>query len=158
MTPRLTALSLAALGGVALASAAPAAADAPRPLRELRCDLMEASPAGRMTTIEAPNLHVLQQTAAAGWFNPDIPEGTSAIMCGRSNILPAAHDDEVIALGLPLFIAETGSGRRLGVLEIEQGRFRFRMIEGSLNADEQAMMDSRLDEFQRRVGTSTPRS
>jgi hypothetical protein len=157
VTLRLPALSLAALGGVVLASAAPAA-DTPRPLRELRCDLMETGRGGRMTTIEAPGLNVLQQTAAAGWFNPDIPAGTSAIMCGRSSILPAAHDDEVIALGLPLFIAETGSGRRLGVLEIEQGRFRFRMIEGSLNADEQAAMDSRLDEFQRRVGMTTPRS
>jgi len=154
VTLRFPTLSLAAaLCAATLATAAPAAAS-PRPLRELRCDLMETGRAGRMTTIEAPNLHVLQQTAATGWFSPDIPEGTSAILCGRSNILPAAHDDEVIALGLPLFIAETGSGRRLGVLEIEQGRFRFRMLEGQLNAEEQAEMDRRLDEFQRRVGAA----
>lgn len=148
MTLRFTALSLAALGGVALASAAPAA---DRPLRELRCDLMETTREGRMSTIEAMDLHVLQQTSAAGRFSTNIPEGTAGIMCGRSSILPAAHDDEVIYLGVPLFIAETGTPGRLGVLEIDQGRFRFRMLEGRLNAEEQAAMDGRLDEFQRRI-------
>lgn len=151
MTLRFTALSLAALGGVALASAAPAAADSPRPLRELRCDLMETTREGRMSTVEAIDLHVLAQTSAAGRFSTNIPEGTAGIMCGRSSILPAAHDDEVIYLGVPLFIAETGSPGRLGVLEIDQGRFRFRMLEGRLSAEEQAAMDGRLDEFQRRI-------
>jgi hypothetical protein len=155
VTLRFTALSLAALGA-ALASATPAAADSPRPLREVRCDLMETAGGGRMSTIEAPNLHVLQQTAAAGRFSPEIPEGTAGIMCGRSNIMPAAHDDEVIILGVPLFIAETGSAGRLGVLEIDQGRYRFRMLEGRLSADEQTAMDRRLDEFQRRL--APPRS
>jgi hypothetical protein len=155
VTLRFTALSLAALGA-AFAFAAPAAADSPRPLRELRCDLMETTPQGRMSTIEAPDLHVLQQTAVAGRFRPEIPDGTAGIMCGRSSILPAAHDDEVIILGVPLFIAETGSGRRLGVLEIDQGRYRFRMLEGRLSADEQAAMNGRLDEFQRRL--APPRS
>jgi hypothetical protein len=150
VTLRFTALSLAALGGLALASAAPAAGS-PRPLRELRCDLMETQSGGRMTTIEAPDLHVLQQTAAAGRFSPEIPEGTSGILCGRSSILPAAHDDEVLILGVPLFIAETGSGGRLGVLEIDQGRYRFRMLEGRLTADEQTAINGRLDEFQRRI-------
>ena len=150
MTLRFPALSLAALCGAALA-AAPAAADSQRPLTELRCDLMESTPEGRMSTIEAPDLHVLQQTSAAGRFSTDIPEGTAGIMCGRSSILPAAHDDEVIYLGVPLFIAETGSPGRLGVLEIDQGRFRFRMLEGRLNAEEQTAMDGRLDEFQRRI-------
>jgi hypothetical protein len=152
VTLRFTALSLAALGGVALASAAPAAAaDSQRPLRELRCDLMETTREGRMSTIEASDLHVLQQTSAAGRFSTNIPEGTAGIMCGRSSIMPAAHDDEVIYLGVPLFIAETGSPGRLGVLEIDQGRFRFRMLEGRLSAEEQAAMDGRLDEFQRRI-------
>ena len=148
MTLRFTALTLAALSGVALASAAPAA---DRPLRELRCDLMETTREGRMSTVEAIDLHVLQQTSAAGRFSTDIPEGTAGIMCGRSSILPAAHDDEVIYLGVPLFIAETGSPGRLGVLEIDQGRFRFRMLEGRLSAEEQTAMDGRLDEFQRRI-------
>jgi hypothetical protein len=148
VTLRLTALSLAALSGVALASTA-AAAD--RPLRELRCDLMETTREGRMSTIEAPDLHVLAQTSAAGRFSTDIPEGTAGIMCGRSSILPAAHDDEVIYLGVPLFIAETGTPGRLGVLEIDQGRYRFRMLEGRLSAEEQTAMDGRLDEFQRRI-------
>lgn len=153
MIPRFIALSLAALG---IASAAPAATDSQRPLRELRCDLMETAREGRMSTIEAPDLHVLQQTAAAGRFSVALPDGAAGILCARSNIMPAAHDDEVIVLGVPLFIAETGSPGRLGVLEIDQGRYRFRMLEGRLSADEQAAMDGRLDEFQRRL--APPRS
>jgi hypothetical protein len=152
VTHRFSALTLAALCGAAFVIAAPAvAADSQRPLTELRCDLMESTPQGRMSTIEAPDLHVLQQTSAAGRFSADIPEGTAGIMCGRSSILPAAHDDEVIYLGVPLFIAETGSPGRLGVLEIDQGRYRFRMLEGRLSADEQAAIDRRLDEYQRRI-------
>lgn len=155
MTIRSTALSLAGVG-VALASAAPATAASTQPLREVRCDLMETTREGRMSTIEAPDLHVLQQTGVAGRFRPEIPEGTAGIMCGRSSIMPAAHDDEVIILGVPLFIAETGSAGRLGVLEIDQSRYRFRMIEGRLSAEEQTALDSRLDEFQRRL--APPRS
>ena len=155
MTLRFAALSLAAWG-VALAFSAPTAADAQRPISELRCDLMETTGEGRISTIEAPDLNVLQQTAVAGRFRPEIPEGTAGIMCGRSHILPAAHDDEVIILGVPLFIAETDLGRRLGVLEINQGRYRFRMLEGRLSADEQTAMDGRLDEFQRRLAPPRP--
>jgi hypothetical protein len=148
VTPRFAVLCAAALG-VALASAAPAAAAPPRPLTELRCDRME-NENGRTTTIEAPNLHVLQPTAVGGRFTPEIPEGTTGIICARSHIMPAAHDDQVIMLGIPFFIAETGAPGRLGVLEIDQGRYRFRMIEGRLGADEQAAMDGRLADFQSR--------
>jgi hypothetical protein len=151
VTFRLSALSLAAFGGLALFALAPAAyASNPRPMRELRCDLMETA-RGRLLTIEAPGLHVLQQTAASGRFAPAIPAGTSAIMCARSHVIPAANDDEVISLGLPLFIAEMGTPGRLGVLEIDAGHYRFRMLEGQLTAEEQSAVDGRLGEFQGRL-------
>jgi len=157
VTLRRLGLSLAAaLSGALLATAAPAA-DSPRPLRELRCDLLRPEGGGRMATVEAPDLHVLRQTAAAGDFSPAIPPGTAGIMCGRSNILPAAHDDEVILLGLPLFLAETGSPGRLGVLEIDDGRYRFRMLEGRLSDGEQSAMDSRIAQFQRRFQAASAR-
>jgi len=149
MTLRHFSLSLAA----ALSGAVPAAAsaaDSPQPLHELRCHLLRAEGGRRMATIEAPNLRVLEQTAARGDFSAEIPRGTAAIMCGRSTILPAAHDDEVVLLGLPFFIAEAGSAGRLGVLEIDNGRYRFRMLEGRLRAGERSEVDARLAEFQHR--------
>lgn len=153
MNSRLHALSLAALCGAGIftlgVSTAASAMRAPRPLTELRCDAME-NHNGRLVTIETPDLHVLRQTAAAERFAPALPDGISSIMCGRNSIIPAANDDEVLWLGLPLYIAEMGSGRRLGVLEIENGHYRYRFLEGQARPEEQALLDQRLAEFQAR--------
>lgn len=156
MNSRLHALSLAALCGAGIftlaVSTAASAMRAPRPLTELRCDAMENNN-GRLVTIETPNLHVLRQTAAAERFAPELPDGISSIMCGRNSIIPAANDDEVLWLGLPLYIAEMGSAGRLGVLEIENGRYRYRFLEGRARPGEQALLDQRLGEFQARFQT-----
>jgi hypothetical protein len=145
---RLSLLSLAALGGATLLAAAPAAASSPRELREIRCDMLEQHRGGRMVTIEAPNLHVLRQTANGRPFAPVLPQGIAAISCGRTSVIPAAWDDRVIALGLPLFIADPAG--RLGVLEIDNGRYRFRLIEGRTQPEEQAQIDERLQLYQSR--------
>lgn len=153
MNSRLHALSLAALCGAGIfvlgASSDASAMRPSRPLTELRCDAME-NHNGRLVTIETPDLHVLRQTAASGRFAPALPEGISSIMCGRNSIIPAANDDEVIWLGLPLYIAEMGTPGRLGVLEIDQGVYRFRFLEGAPREGEQAMLDQRIAEFQAR--------
>jgi hypothetical protein len=150
---RLHILSLAALCGAGIftlgLSTDASARRAPRPLTELRCDAME-NHNGRLVTIETPNLHVLRQTAASERFAPALPDGISSIMCGRNSIIPAANDDEVLWLGLPLYIAESGSAGRLGVLEIDQGTYRFRFLEGQARPEEQALLDQRLAEFQAR--------
>ena len=59
------------------------------------------------------------------------------------------------------YIAEMGTPGRLGVLEINEGRYRFRMLEGRLRTEEQAAIDARLAEFQARfpptpIGASRP--
>lgn len=152
MNSRLRALSLAALGGgglLAISVSSAAAARPERPLTELRCDAME-NDNGRLVAIYTPELHVLRQTAAAGDFRPTLPHGIASIMCGRNSIIPAAHDDEVIWLGLPLYIAEMGTPGRLGVLEIDNGRYRYRMLEGRARPEEQARLDQRVQEFQAR--------
>ena len=149
MTSRLSLLCLAALGGAALVATAPAAANSQRELREIRCDMLEQD-RGRMVTIEAPDLHVLAQTAEGRPFAPAIPRGIAAISCGRTSVVPAAWDDKVIALGLPLFIAESGSAARLGVLEIDNGRYRFRFLQGQARPEEQAMIDERIRLYQSR--------
>ena len=105
---------------------------------------------GRMVTIEAPDLHVLAQTAGGQNFAPAIPRGIAAISCGRTSVIPAAWDDQVLALGLPLFIAETGTRGRVGVLEIDNGRYRFRLIRGEMQPEEQAEIDARVQAYQAR--------
>lgn len=158
MTNRLHSFSLAALCGAGIfALGLPAGASAmraPRPLTELRCDAME-NHNGRLVTIETPDLHVLRQTAATTRFAPELPEGISSIMCGRNSIIPAANDDEVLWLGLPLYIAEMGTPGRLAVLEIEQGVYRFRFLAGQAREGEQAMVDQRLAEYQARFHALT---
>lgn len=155
MTHRLTLLSLAALGGAALIATAPAAASQ-RELREIRCDMLEQQ-RGRMITIEAPDLHVLAQTANGRAFAPVIPQGIAAISCGRTSIIPAAWDDRVIHLGLPLFIAEVGSLNRLGVLEIDNGRYRFRFLQGQARPEEEAQINERIQAFQARFDATQRR-
>ena len=150
MTPGFRFLPLAALGLVALAGGAIATPDAPR---EDRCDVQARS--GReLQTIEMRDLHVIAQTASERQFAPSLPDGTQAIVCVRNSIIPAAHDDKVLALGIPLIIAETGRPHRLGVLEVNEGRYRYRLMEGSLPAADQAAVQARLQEYSARLAPS----
>jgi hypothetical protein len=141
---------LAALAALSLSAAANAV---PRTgeLRESRCDTLERD--GRhVLVVQAPDLHVLRDTALGGDFNPGFAESVAGILCSRSSIVPGAHDDEVVWLGLPLHIAQAGSPGRLAVLEIDRGRYRFRVIEGPApDAGEQAEIDARLAAFQARL-------
>jgi len=149
VTMRMSLHSLAALSGVSLLAATPAAATSPRELREIRCNMLEQN-RGQLLTIDAPDLHVLAQTANGQRFAPEIPRGIAGISCGRSSVIPAAWDDQVLALGLPLFIAEDSSLGRVGVLEIDNGRYRFRMIRGATRPEEQAQIDERVQTYQAR--------
>jgi hypothetical protein len=133
-----------------------AASAAAAPVREIQCSLMEQQ--GRETvTVEAPDLHVLQQTGQGQRFQPTLTRGTAAVLCGRTGIIPAAHDDEVLALGVPLYISEAGGSRRLGLLEIDNGQYRYRMIHGTLSADEAPLLQSRIAEFQARIAAAARR-
>ena len=105
---------------------------------------------GKPAAIAAPDLHVLRQAAADGPFRPTLPPRATAIVCGRSTIVPAEHDDEVLALGIPFFIAEIGRNGRLAALELSGGRFRYRFIKGALKPNEVPLLQQRLDLFQDR--------
>jgi len=91
----------------------------------------------------------MAQTAPGGRL-ADLPSGAQSVMCARTSIIPAAYDDQILRRGLPLYIAATGSPARLGALEISQGQFRFRMLKGTLNPNEDAAIQARLREYQRR--------
>ena len=147
-------LPLAALGGLVLLAAAPAAHSNTRELREIRCDMLEQNRA-RLVTIEAPNLHVLEQTAGGRHFQPAIPQGVSGISCGRTSVVPAAWDDRVVALGLYLLISDPAG--RLGALEIDNGRYRFRLMRGEVRPEEQAQIDERLQLYQSRFDAAQRR-
>lgn len=108
---------------------------------------------GTVHNLNLPELRVLVPTAQPGRFAPSLPDGVVAILCGRAGLIPAANDDKVLALGIPFYILETGNPGRLGVLEISQGQFRFRMLEGALRPEEEQPLQSRLDEFQSRLRT-----
>lgn len=152
MTRTTSLCSLAVLAALCVTTAAGAV---PRSgeVRELRCDTLEME-GRRVQVVEAPGLRVLRDTALGGDYNPAFRRPVASIMCNRNSIVPAAHDDEVIWLGMPLHIAQAGSPGRLAVLEIERGRYRFRMLEGRApDAAEQAEIDARLAEFQGRFLT-----
>ena len=118
-------------------------------LQEERCDV-QARVGNRLETVEMPELHVLAQTGQ-GRFSPDLPRGAGAIVCVRTSVLPAAHDDEALATGLPLFIVELSAQRRTGVLEIAGGVYRYRLTEGRLAPDEQGVVASTLGQYQARA-------
>lgn len=155
MKMRLSLLSLAALGGATLIATAPAAANSQRELREIRCDMLEQDRA-RLVSIEAPDLHVLEQTAGGRAFAPAIPQGISGISCGRTNFIPAAWDDKVVTLGLYLLLSDPAG--RLGSLEIDNGRYRFRLMRGEIRPEEQALIDERLQTYQARFDAAQRRS
>jgi len=155
VTLRLSMLSLAALGGATLIAAAPAAANNQRELREIRCDMLEQDRA-RLVTIEAPGLHVLDQTANDRQFAPAIPRGVIGISCGRTSVIPAAWDDKVVALGLFLMIGDPAG--RLGSLEIDNGRYRFRLMRGEVQPEEQAQIDARIQAYQSRFDEAQRRN
>jgi hypothetical protein len=156
VTLRFTLLSLAALGGATLVTMAPAVATPQRPLTEIRCDMLEQD-RGRLVTIEAPDLHVLRQTANGQRFDPRLPQGVVGINCGRTSIIPAAWDDQVLALGVPLFISEAATPGRVGILEIDNGRYRFRLTRGQMQPEEQAQVDERIQTFQSRFDAAQSR-
>lgn len=149
MTLRPSLLSLAVLGGATVLAALPAAATPQSgELREARCDMLELH-RGQVATLEARDLHVLSQTANGQRFEPVIPQGVVGISCSRTSLVPASWDDQVLALGLPLFIAETGRSRT-GLLEIDNGRYRYRVIRGQARPEEQAQIDARIQTYQAR--------
>jgi hypothetical protein len=108
-----------------------------------------------LVTIEAPGLHVLEQTADGRNFQPAIPQGISGISCGRTSVIPAAWDDRVVSLGLFLLISDPAG--RLGSLEIDNGRYRFRLMRGQVQPEEQAQIDERIRLYQSRFDAAQRR-
>ena len=97
-------------------------------------------------------LRVIERTGAPGPFSaPELPPGTSAILCPRSTIIPAPNDWKVLQSGYPLYIAEsrgTPESRRTGVLEVSQGQVRYRLVRGDFLEGEEDRLRARLNQLQ----------
>jgi hypothetical protein len=139
------------LAAALLAALAPPQTSPPTDVTETRCVWLVNGPAG-VSSVDTPELRLLEATARPGPLELAPPAGAQSVQCGRTSIAPAEHDDELLALGLPLFIVDVNSpASRLGALEISSGRFRYRLLEGNLTKAEGKAVSRRLDLFQARL-------
>ncbi len=133
----------------ATASAAmgqPAAVAAVAPPTESKCGLLIDTPDGKGQFEERGDLRPLSQTGPGKTFAVDAPL-EAAVMCGRSSILPMPYDIQVAITGRPFYIINQDSDR-IGVLEINDGLCEYRMVKGALTADEEKLLEPRLQEMQ----------
>jgi len=106
---------------------------------------------GQIVSTRIPDFHVIEATARDGPLVVNLPEGTGAIACPRSSIIPAPNDWKVLAAGYPLMIMETGGppgNHRVGALEASQGQVRLRMVAGDLTESETQQLRTRLNQLQ----------
>ena len=118
------------------------------------CSVITTSDSGAAVVAPLPSLHVIEATARDEPFvlPADSPNQVTAIMCGRSSLVPAQKDDKVLLAGYPLaIVSESGSGRRVLWLELSDGRFQVSYDKGALSADEASAAQSRMNEFQTRL-------
>ena len=115
-----------------------------------RCAVVAKQPNGATKTVADPELHVIDETQAAGDFVYRRDPPAEAILCGRADIVPAANDYKVILAGFTLGLSAQSAdgGNRVGVLEMSEGQLRFRMISGALSGDELQRLQIRLNEMQ----------
>jgi hypothetical protein len=118
------------------------------------CKMIVIKPGDKGTKPEiAGPTKVLIATEQKGKFDFTPPPGVkvAAIMCGRDNLLPAPNDYKVLAAGYTLTIVDNGTGhvQRMGTLELNDGRFQFRLFDGGhMTADEQTRVQARMNQFQ----------
>jgi hypothetical protein len=104
------------------------------------------TPDGQGKFEERPELRPLSQTGPGKTFMTDAPL-EAGVMCGRSSILPMPHDIQVAITGHDFYIIDKQNDR-IGVLEINDGLCEYRMLKGTLRADEEALLQKRLEEMQ----------
>lgn len=100
-------------------------------------------------SVFAPGLQVLAWTRGEGPYTARLPEG-AAVRCERSVIVPAANDWKVLAAGHSLYIVEATADAqpRAAVLELAEGRVRYRFVRGRMTEEEATRIDARVNAFQ----------
>lgn len=125
MTLRVKLISAALLiASTALFSPSPAAES-----QTETCGVIAGPPGGETKFQPVAGLSVLRQTEGVGSFAVTAPEGqkVAAIMCSRSDIVPAPHDYKVLLAGYPLYL-KSEDGTLTIVLEISGGQLRVRAL------------------------------
>lgn len=134
---------------IALAAATGASSES---VDEIGCGAVIEDARGVVQTVKDASLKVLDQTTANATFSYTGHANTRAIICGRTDIVPAVNDFKVTAAGFPLDIVHASEAEgRVGALEMSGGQFRFRMLKGKLTEDEAQRVLLRLNEFQTAV-------
>ena len=116
------------------------------PVAEGACGVIKPTADQQGEFVAQPDLHVLAQTGSGQRFKLDDAPAGSFVMCARAAVLPVANDAELVLSGYPFMIAED-PGDRIGVLEISDGKFRFRMVQGALTVTETRQLAPRLEEM-----------
>jgi hypothetical protein len=81
-------------------------------------------------TVSVDASHIADQLHAGLPLTSHPDQRPEAVICARNSILPQASDWRVISeLGIPFFIR---SDERLGVLEMVDGRIRYRLVVGEM--------------------------
>lgn len=107
--------------------------------------LFEQMP-GKLEHQVLPSLQVQTLTPSATFALPaDAPANVKAVQCGRLALVPKDTDYKVLAAGFPFAIVADG---RVGILEMEEGRVRFRMLEGKMTEAETDSVQATLNSSQ----------
>jgi len=116
-------------------------------ISESACAVIAPDASGKMQSTKLDSLRVLEATAGQLSFSlpVDAPQSVKAVMCGRSTLVPAAHDYKVLLAGFPFNIVNES---RIAALELSGGQVRLRMVQGTLTPDEQIAVQKRIDELQ----------
>ena len=138
--------------GQPVPAAAPAVATAPP--TEGKCGLLLDTPDGKGQFEERAELRPLSQTGPGKIFAVDAPLD-AAVMCGRSSIIPMPYDVQVAITGRAFYIINKDSDR-IGVLAMNDGLCEYRMVKGALTADEEALLQPRLEEMQKIAADMAP--
>lgn len=103
------------------------------------CGVMKNTDATHTSYIPIPGYTILHSSPP---FSAP-PGSLDAVVCDRPTLFIGANDHRVLTdLGVPLFIRNAG---RVMVLEVSEGRFRVRFIEGRPTAEESQTLAAAID-------------
>jgi hypothetical protein len=114
----------------------------------MACSALVQPESGATAVIDDEDLKVLDQTRGDAAFTYR-RANMRAIRCTRNDLIPAINDYKVLQAGYPLYIVQSERGdTRAGVLEVSGGQYRFRIVQGKLDEQEQQRLLTRLNEIQ----------
>jgi hypothetical protein len=119
-----------------------------------RCAVVFQGASGKLEHQVLPSLKVLSLAPSETFaLPPDAPTTVKVVQCGRPSLVPAEGDYKVLAAGFPLAIV---ADDRVGVLEMEEGKLRFNMINGEMKESEIPGIQEFLNKSQEHFNKAVP--